>query len=53
MKKISIFFASVSCAFNGKYPPAATFKFWAWNWDKNGNVKYNHFKTYLNYARSN
>lgn len=46
------FLQFIHCWLRGIYPPAYSFKHWAWKWDKNGNVKYNHLKTYVNYLKS-
>lgn len=49
--KLKVILKQIWCLItNDKYPTVyINLNKWVWKWDKNGNVKYNHFKTLTNY----
>lgn len=54
MKKIKIIFNQLWIALTfGKYPSKnINGRLMSWGWDRNGRVKYNQFKTLINYIKS-
>ena len=51
MKKFKVIFKQMFkvLTLNNSYPCVECFKYSNWEWDKNGNVSYNQFKTLVNY----
>lgn len=53
MKAIKYFFQTCRYVLKGeRYPIIELFDYWVWKWDKNGNVKYYHFRTFLRFINN-